>query len=149
MRWLIPIITQPTIWEFIKHFWLSNAFSPVPKASQIELVFRELLPGLIFLLSPGHVNCFNFTCDKRQPDWTGSQRTITRAHIFDNLPLTGSISYQYLLVTAINENSPFKISIGYTKTSISYLAGRQPKLSAPRCYGPPDELSPSAFGLER
>ena len=51
-------ITQPTIWEVIKHFWLSIEFSCVTKASQIELVLSHtgsyfgLSPGL----SPGHIN---------------------------------------------------------------------------------------------
>ena len=38
---LIPYLLH----EVIKHFWLSNAFSPVTKANQIEPVLRELYPG--------------------------------------------------------------------------------------------------------
>ena len=49
------IITQPTVWEVIKHFWLFNAFSPVTKASQIDRFSENYHPGSYFGLSPNHV----------------------------------------------------------------------------------------------
>ena len=73
------LITQPTIimtsyWAF----WLSNPFSPVTKASQIEPALRDLSFGLIsWTMSRSRELPSNFTCGKSQPDWTGSQRTIT------------------------------------------------------------------------
>ena len=71
----------------IKHIWLSNAFPPVTKASQINPVLRELSSGLIFGLSTGHVNYLTTSPMTKASQRTGSQRTITRAHILDYLPV--------------------------------------------------------------
>ena len=70
------------------------AFSPVTKASQIESVLRELSPGFIFWTISWLLRIF--TRDKSQPDWIGSQRTITRAHILDDLTVTWITLQQFL-----------------------------------------------------
>ena len=81
-HFIVYSITQPTIWEVTKHVWLYKAFSPVTKASHRFL--ENYHRGSYFGLSPGHVN---YSFDRSQPDWTGSQRTITRAHNLDYLPV--------------------------------------------------------------
>ena len=119
-------------WEIIKHFWLSNTFSPMTKASQIELFVRELLPRLIF--------------------WTISHSRELQHYTFSlwqkparlNCLLENYHPCSYFgLCPGYLATVPLKYELG-NKTTISYLSGQQSKLSAPQCCGPPDELSPEA-----
>ena len=88
---LFEIITQPTyvyekfwsIFDYLMHFYLWQ------KPAGFNRFSENYLPGSYFELSPSHVNhniIPNFICDKSQPDWTNSQRTITQAHILEYLP---------------------------------------------------------------